>query len=360
VRQSNLAGVIMTHGQFERAETLLLEARTALEMATPARFLVGVEQNLCLLYLDWMPPLWRTLALHHARSAWRYAQKVSSQADLMQHLIYIAWAEAVYGDATLAEQLNNQQLELANKASSTIYQLYGRWVRFLVLEGLGKKETALAEFPEFLAELAAQDQGAAFVRLALEYDRMCNNPESARARIESLKEQGDIANVARHVAKRHFPEIFAIKTPAPTPQSFEVLGEVSLSGAPIPEKYSKIKDLLLVLLEAKLMNQPADAYFLIDQLYPNAPEHQARASLRQLIKRTRTLFGEEIIQTQHTTYHLGVRSDAEVFLETHNTSLWRGKTALRGGSADVLRYALQNALETSNDPTEVARVGSFL
>lgn len=361
VRQSNLAGTLITYGQFERAEDLLLEARATLEMLVPSRFLVGTEQNLCLLYLDWMPPLGGTLALHHARNAWRYAQQVSSQADLMQQLIYIAWAEAIYGDATLAEQLNTQQLDLANQTGSSIYQLYGRWVRLFVLEGLGKQPQALAEYPAFLEECYTQNQGASFVRIALEYDRMRGDATSAKARIESLKDTGDDSRLVLHLAQRYFPDIFGSQNikPNAAQKQLEVLGEIRLGGEVIAEKYSKIKTLLLVLLEAKLMNQPADAYFLIDQLYPSIPEQQARASLRQLIKRTRTLFGEDIIETRSTTYHLGVRSDAEVFLETHDTNLWRGPTVLRGGSADILSYALQNSLEKLQNPTEVARVVVF-
>jgi DNA-binding SARP family transcriptional activator len=108
---------------------------------------------------------------------------------------------------------------------------------------------------------------------------------------------------------------------------------------------------------------------LLDALYPDSEENQASAALSNLVYHLREQFGPNTVLSSDGGYALGgITSDAEVFLETGNTRLWRGEylegSDLGGGETvrETLHLALRNRAVSllESDPTEAVRVGRLL
>jgi hypothetical protein len=156
--------------------------------------------------------------------------------------------------------------------------------------------------------------------------------------------------------------------PAPVPM-LEVLGEMRFGGRAISSRLRKARELLALLLEARITGRGiVTPLELLDALYPDDIEEHASAATRQLIYRLRKSLGEDVVKHTRGGYALGVPSDAEHFLETFDTRLWRG-AYLEGESfvtstsvPEALYHALGKALEQNLEhaPTEAARVGQLL
>lgn len=108
---------------------------------------------------------------------------------------------------------------------------------------------------------------------------------------------------------------------------------------------------------------------LLETLYPNTPEPQAEALLRQLVFQTRGSLGQEVIVTTSGGYALGlVGTDAEEFLRSGNPLLWRGayRADLDGEPDEAVFEALYRALANQvrelirTHPLEAARLGKIL
>ena len=138
-----------------------------------------------------------------------------------------------------------------------------------------------------------------------------------------------------------------------------------------PVRGRKRQELLAFLLEQRIAgHQEVSKLDLIDALYPDTDETQANANLKETVRAIRAQFGTDVIQTQGNSYSLGeIGSDAETFLHTGDTSLWRGAhlegEALfetDGFARENLHLALlgqaQTILETN--PEETLRVGKIL
>jgi tetratricopeptide (TPR) repeat protein len=370
--KSNLAGLYIPLALFEPAENLLLEAYQILTHLPTSRFLLNTLETLCLLYLEWSPPMVSTLALKYAREALDCARKVASSFELAQSLLSIARVEAQYGDAQKALSLIEEQQIISKALNNEVYTTFGAWVRLLCLEASGQKAVAISEFPAFLDMARLQEPSAEFERLALEFDRMTNNLNMAQQRVSRLHNMGQAAQAALSVAKRYFPQLFnatqEILTPFGT-QTLEVLGEMRFSGEPISKRLRKAREFLALLLEARLTGRAAVSQLeIVDALYPNEDEEKASSSVRQLIYRIRKNLGENVVQYISNGYVLGVSSDAEVFLQTLNISLWRGaylaqeSTKRSVNVSEALYHALARAIQESllSNPNEAARVSRIL
>ena len=108
---------------------------------------------------------------------------------------------------------------------------------------------------------------------------------------------------------------------------------------------------------------------LFDALYPDMLEVQANSALKNLVYHLRELCGHNSIHSTDGCYALGgITSDAEAFLKTGDTRLWRGEylEGLNLGGEETVRETLhlalrnctENLLET--DPIETVRVGRLL
>jgi DNA-binding SARP family transcriptional activator len=178
-----------------------------------------------------------------------------------------------------------------------------------------------------------------------------------------------------NIAKRYFPEL------AGTPQEpvveiasslcVQVLGSVQLvsSGKSESIRGNKRQQFLAILLESKLSGRSEVLNLdLIDTLYPDEDELKSANNLRGLVSNLRQHLGDNAILTTTSGYTLGnVQSDAETFLQTGDTNLWRG-AYLEGLNLDtgtftdslyLLLYEKANTSLESN-PKESARVGKIL
>jgi hypothetical protein len=203
----------------------------------------------------------------------------------------------------------------------------------------------------------------------LELARVEQNILAAREVMLWFTEQGLRHGV--YLAQQYFTEL---KTTAPSPEKtvgrLEVLGSMQIlnTGVISAVKGQKRKELLAVLLEARIAGRSeVKTLELIDALYPNSSEEEAMLTLRQTVFKARAAHGANTISTTANGYALGgISSDAEEFLATKNTQLWRGMYMDGLSASEEIREMLtwacqnqsQNLLETN--PKEVARVMRIL
>ena len=205
---------------------------------------------------------------------------------------------------------------------------------------------------------------------ALELDRLNDNLASARERLNWFEKRGLLNGVT--LTRRYFPSLTEAKAAEPVKARprLEVLGPVQLSfeGKIHIIRGRKRKALLALLLEHRLAGRgEASALELCDALYSEG-ETDAQRSLKQLVFQVRAALGQDLITTTPNGYALGqARSDAELFLETGDTALWRGVYLEDLDSRDeavsgALYLALKARLSTllTENPAEAARVGRLL
>jgi hypothetical protein len=130
------------------------------------------------------------------------------------------------------------------------------------------------------------------------------------------------------------------------------------------------KILLALLLEARVTGRDGvNTLELLDALYPEYEESRGLGALKQLVFRIRSSLGKSAILRLSDGYALGaLETDAEAFLTTGATHLWRG-TVLSDLSEDIafgLRDALAQALKRcaeslpETDPQEAVRLAEIM
>lgn len=147
-----------------------------------------------------------------------------------------------------------------------------------------------------------------------------------------------------------------------------VLGPMLLGGKPV--RGQKRKELLALLAEARIAGRAeVSTLELLGALYPGLPEAEAANLLKQAVFQTRAHLGQGIIATTPDGYALGsLETDAERFLKTGDTRLWRGglledasgdrDEAVRGALYQALAGRVRSLLEA--DPHEAVRLGRIL
>jgi hypothetical protein len=168
----------------------------------------------------------------------------------------------------------------------------------------------------------------------------------------------------------HFSRSYVMA--AKHPLHLEVLGPVRLTNGSIkPVKGRKRQALLAYLLEARIAGRPEVSKIeLIDALHPDFDEPRALNALRVEVHQIRSQLNPAVIVTTGTGYKLGeIQTDAETFLRTRNTRLWRaaylegisfernddnGYQRLIGTLHDCARECL------STDPNETVRIMRLL
>jgi hypothetical protein len=172
------------------------------------------------------------------------------------------------------------------------------------------------------------------------------------------------------VLHRYMPELKQVQA-APMQASFRIANLGSLqferNGVPIQYKAVKGRELLGLLSELRLRGQSEITQLeLLDLLYPNLDETASIAALQQLIYRLRSSLGQNVIVRTTTGYALGdeVCTDAETFLQTADSALWRGAwlADYSGGQDSMARNRIYQALTAYIEntilkaPTEAARL----
>ena len=376
--QSELGLYLLESGEYRRAEDAIIEARATLERVGNPIYLSVLERIAARLYLEWAPPHGAALGLKYARAALEYVDQAERPPFYTAGALFIAaWAEALHGRADWALGLVDQLDASASALGQVGVRAGAAWARGLALERLGQPEEARRAIEASLAENIPMRLGPSLERMALELDRIRQDPTSATARAEGFRANGALG--ALHVARRYFPQLERRAKPrapaAASPQSqvvrLEVLGstQVRVGGTALSDRTRKGKELMAALCEARIAGraQVADLE-LFDALYADLTEDKAASALKQLVYRLRAALGSNAILRSNDGYALGaVETDAERFLETGETQLWRGPYLVDLGewvssARDALHYALRKraAELLVIDPAETARLGRIL
>ncbi len=367
--QGALAGLYFDSANFEAAERAFLEVRSLSALFPINAQFVEQEGWLSEMYTCWLPPHGGALSLKYAHSALRLARQLEDNSVIFDALNYAANAEAQHGDANTAIAYITEMSERISDPDNE-YLVYV--ARGIALRKMGDSDAAISAL-ETSYQLVSQNPNkvVSTQQVGLELDFARNDLQSARKRHEFfLNHPFTIGAVC---AQRYFPQL--LQTPI-IPQvsiRLEVLGTIRLiyDNKAIPIRGAKRKLLLVLLLEAHLAGQlEATTTDLCDLMYPNTTEGEARAAIKQLVFQIRAQLGTDCIITTANGYALQhVESDAQQFLETGNTALWRGKylTDIDGiQSTESVRDALYSLLKrripslVQQEPAQAARLAQIL
>ena len=387
IAQVSLGGALTEAGEYQRAETLLHEARTFLEGLDVSGYLMDCDCALSALYRDWQPPHGRVLATRYARAALEHARQLGDPRALAESLPIAALAEVWAGDLAAALALAEQGAALADQLAMPQMRQAAQAARGSALIGLKRPQEALETLR--LAQTLALEMGdlLAAHRAGLELDHLSGDLPAARQRLAWFERRG--LRAGADLARRLFPELIPPELisggqPPQTESSshnrsggsvlrLEVLGEMRLmqGGAARPVRGRKRQELLALLTEARLSGRAESSkLLLLDMLYPGSPEAQSSAALRDLVHQVRTEFGSGTVLTTSGGYALGELSlDAAEFLAGGETRLWRGsylaglemanrESTVQGALWLALHQRAAALLATA--PAEAARLGRLL
>jgi tetratricopeptide (TPR) repeat protein len=374
IAQRAYGSVLAELGEDDRAEQYLQGARQYLESIDFYTYLLDCETTLSQFYREVGRSYANVLALKHAHAAVACAKRMNNPGNVADALCTLALAQLDGGHIAEAEQsvgaaaLMLQGLELQQA------QLSLRITKAYLCKAKGQRDEARTLFTLVIQD--AVERGALLEeqRLGLELDRLNGDVESARKRIWWFEERGLVNSVT--IAKRLFPEFVSGETQPvmldKIPLRLEVLGTMQFvqNGVTEGARGRKRAEFFAALLEAKLSGRTEVSRLeLLDILYVGEDELKAANNLREMVHVLRERLGAEAILTTVTGYALGnVRSDAELFLMTGDTRLWRGAylegvTLEQQGSVAESLYLLlfskvQALLETN--AKEATRLGKIL
>ncbi len=349
----NLAAALRQLGQFEVAERYFLEYLQTV-LVTHAVFAPMLYAHLMMLYSQRAAALDELLGLKYAREILRITLATSD----------------IYKEAKLKLielEARSGHLEIAKKYAQEIQLETGfmPWQEAFVLERQNSRDAAVKALleaqnaPQFIEEKEL---------IELELVRMTQDRTLALDLEQRLKTQ-ELGGLL-FVLYRFMPDLEPVQT-TPEQASFRIANLGSLqferNGLPINYKAAKGRELLALLSELRLRGQGEISQLeLLDLLYSNFEESAAIAALQQLIYRLRSHLGQNVIVRTSTGYALGneVRTDAETFLQTANSNLWRGAwlADFAGGHDSMARNRIYQALTAYienaiiKNPAEAARL----
>jgi tetratricopeptide (TPR) repeat protein len=360
-------------GEVEKTEDVLLEAVDIFNRVAPQPFLSHALSQLSSLYAEM--PNRNYLARKYALEALQTASAVTDAGCLPLAKHALAKVELASGNYAKALELANETFLIATHLDNFEAMLTARVARGLALEKLGQTDDAKQELT--LAFEAATQRGMVSEanKFGLELDRLKSDVKRARTRMEWFEERGLMNGV--NLAKRYFPELGSQNVEAELLESspnirLNVLGSMQVTVSEKVEAVQgrKRQEFLALLLDARLNGRAEVSRLeLFDALYPDKDEMKAVSSLKELVSSLRDRLGANSLTTTATGYALGaVQSDAELFLQTLDTTLWRGlyleDIALESQKtvAESLYFSLyskaREILETN--PKEAARVARVL
>jgi tetratricopeptide (TPR) repeat protein/DNA-binding SARP family transcriptional activator len=319
--------VYLELGDASKTEDVLLEALDILNRTAPQPFLSHALSQLSTLYAD--VPNRSYLARKYALESLRVAHEVTDAGCLPLAKYALARAELNSGDPTTALGLADEALDLATRLENFEATLNARVIKGLALEKLARVSEATKEISLAVEAAGAQGMVLEANKFGLELDRINHDIQSARARMQWFEERGLLSSV--NLARRYFPQFASThEAEVSGPEvRLDVLGSMQtrVNGKTEALQGRKRQELLALLLEAKLTGRTEVTRLeLFDLLYPDKDELKAGSSLKELVSALRDRLGANVIVTTPTGYALGdVKSDAELFLQTADTRLWRGR-----------------------------------
>jgi tetratricopeptide (TPR) repeat protein len=372
--QSALGGLYFDLGDFEAAERALLEGRSLNQTFPPSRDVVQHDGWLSELYTCWLPPHGAALSLKYAHSALRMARQLEDAHALFHALYRTVCAEANHGNPDVAMRCAEEMATLPHDEEDDAFLVPA--ARGAALMALGRKAEAIGAYEraeELIADNPSREVSLNQVRLEL--DVLRGDAAGARKRLEFFQTHNFGPGIA--VVTQYFPQLQHESAPSTSSHTLrlEVLGPMRLvlNGEAVALRGAKRKTLLALLLEAHLSgHHEARSADLCDALYPNATDDEGKAAIKQLVFQLRAQLGTDSVQTTTSGYALrGAQSDAQTFLETGDTSLWRGAYLAdisSGGThalepiREVLYGQLRRRAEAlvATNPAEASRLARIL
>ena len=375
--QPFLGLLLVHHGQYERAEALLLESQALQETLAANRFQVVNRLALCELYLAWEPP---HRSQHSAMLARRYAASALALArERNENDLLIEALEACIKVELRGQKPRNAK-PLLEEFSTLIegHQAQSWSARLAFLRGQysltaqpAQPEQARAHFER--AVKLAESSGITWQAQAfgIELDRLNNDLETAQSRLEWFEARG-LHWLADRVRKR-FPELEIGALPEHIARArLLILGPVQLEldAQAVPTRARKRLEILVYLLEARIAGHAEVTLAeLLETFYPHQMVDESKNTLRQQVYLIRSSLGNESIISTTDGYALGaVSSDAEDFLQNSDAALWRGPYLERLGDGwhpgvrDALVLALRGKVEAllEVDPASAVRLARIL
>ena len=358
--QANLMIAVndLESGRYETAAERLNATYSTLKSGATTPFLVSIELSLVRFHLTQDLQYSQTLALKYARDACSHAKTLAQSVLLASAQSHLSLALCQVGNLEEANSVLDKALPVLEDATDT-NTFFVRFAQAKLLEA--SHQTANATWQ--LAIDKAQTQGFLFDAncYRLELARLETDLASAQALLDWFQENGLLHGV--NLAKRYFPSLETKNTVSQTSQiRLEVLGTMQISGQAV--RGQKRQLLLARLLEARILGQQGMTTLdLLDAIYPNEPEETAISALKQSVFKTRSSYGNFVIETTATGYALGeIGSDAELFLKTSDSNIWRGGylEGLENSSrvSEVLYQHLKSSLNSllKANPKETVRV----
>jgi hypothetical protein len=365
IAQIMYADCLHQTAQYEHAETILHQALHQLERVDLTVHRFEAERALAALYQDWQPPQGKLLAQKYAKLALEHAKTLGADSNIA--LGYAAYATALAWAGNAAEAL-----PLAQQAVQTALGLEMPVNRAVAFAALGYVQWQLGQNTKALEAYRSAEstaQGYGHTALAQHLGMM---QAAIRADQTALQTHLDWFTAAQLENNANLTKRFLSRGNTKTSPlaRLEVLGALQIRTIQGVSKLRGQKrfELLALLLEARIAGKQDLARLeILDALYPNEPEDRANSSLKNLISNIRQTIHTQAIIATTNGYALGnLTSDAEEFLQTHNTELWRGAylegvllvhgfESVRDGLCAVLFAAAQTA-----NPQESARVARIL
>jgi hypothetical protein len=368
IAQIMYADCLHQTAQYERAETILHQALHQLERVDLTVHRFEAERALAALYQDWQPPQGKLLAQKYAKLALEHAKTLGADSNIALGYAAYATALAWAGNPTEALPLAEQALQTASSLEMPVNRAVAFAALGYVQWRLGQNSAALKAY--HTAQTTAQSYGHAALAqfLAMMQAAIRADQTALHAYFEWFR-AAQLENNA-NLTKRFLSHTDNQITPL---AQLLVLGamQIRTTGGVSKLRGQKRFELLALLLEARIAGKQDVARLeMLDALYPNEPEARANGSLKNLISNIRQSIHAQAIVATSNGYALGnLTSDAEEFLQSHNTHLWRGAylegvllvhgfDSVRDTLGTALFTAAQDLLET--DPKEAARVARIL
>jgi tetratricopeptide (TPR) repeat protein len=368
---TSFSSLLIKQGFYLEAERKLLEVRTILGHSSSIVASLFCELNLAQLYLYWKPAFGSMLCLKHARKALEYARQGQIQQFFSPALFFNVLAEIEFGELETAQNLALELSAISHKMKTAPVYL-ALWATGLVLEKTSDLQSAIAHLEEaLLGVYQYEDRMLIQIKLA----HLKNDSSSANELLSRFKTDGFGLGVT--FALQLFPQLNAPMKPAQNTSTLRInaLGTLQIfnNNNLITLRGEKRKQFVALLLEAQIVGNPeVKTLELMDTLYSDLNDDEARKAIQQLVFRIRAQLGAESLQTTNDGYALcAVQSDVQDFLETGDTRLWRGAyledaPLLTSSRYQSLSEGIYNQLEhqvpslIENDPIEATRVCKIL
>ncbi len=363
----NILGMLQTDlGEYQAAETTLLEARDIHIRQNFPSAISSCAEALTRLYCIWDKPYSAFMARKYSNEAFFLDRKEQTPLSLTLGFLGCSEVELRFGSLVEALSLCNQAIDVVESKAVAPLEAAVSLLRGRIYKKIGDKKAALKDLQHALNIAQKMDAEVEINLILLHTFELQNDQPAFQNQLQYFQERQ---------LHGHIQEFIGRETQVLAPPKhllyFQVLGNVNLLEQQTQIKYRGRKRLecLAYLLETRVAGRSEAATADITQaLYPELTDVEGKSALKQLVYQLRAQLGADVVQSTAHGYALGaVSSDLEGFLETNDSSLWRGAYLAGFGSGwlhgvqETVLYALKNQVEilAESNPKEAARLATI-